>query len=184
MTLSGAQLADKICKRWFCVRSQPKHENLAARSLRQIPEIEVFAPHIRFRKVTRRGPVWFVEALFPGYLFAFFEFTSLHRHIRSLPGVSTLVEFGDRPAVIDHDTIDDLKKALGVGDLLVFDPAVAVGDSVHVASGPFKGLEAVVTRLMPPKERVSILLEFLGRTLEAEVGMSEIIPSAPPRGTR
>lgn len=59
---------------WFCLRSQPKHEKIAATHLlRTIAGIEVFSPRLRIRRQTRRGVVWFVEALFPGYLFARFD---------------------------------------------------------------------------------------------------------------
>jgi len=58
---------------WFCVRSQPKHEHIAAARLRE-SGLEVFLPRIRFKKHSVRGPVWVTEALFPNYLFARFDF--------------------------------------------------------------------------------------------------------------
>ena len=79
---------------WFCVRTQPKHEQIAAAHLGRIPEIEVFNPKLRIRKATRRGAVWFVEALFPGYLFARFDWDNKSQIVRGTPGVSTLVAFG------------------------------------------------------------------------------------------
>ena len=59
---------------WFCLRAQPKREHIAAACLRQNSEVEVFCPRVRFRKHTNRGPVWFVESMFPGYLFARFDY--------------------------------------------------------------------------------------------------------------
>jgi hypothetical protein len=52
---------------WFCLRAEPKREHLAATALRRRFGIECLSPRLRFRKLTRRGPVWFVEAMFPGY---------------------------------------------------------------------------------------------------------------------
>ncbi len=63
-----------------------------------ISEVEVFCPRVRFRKQTNRGPVWFVESMFPGYLFARFDYPALHRRVRQGPGVSGFVQFGDRLA--------------------------------------------------------------------------------------
>ena len=54
---------------WFCVRSHPKHEHIAAAHLRE-RKLEVYLPRIRFQRCTRRGLVWFTEALFPNYFFA------------------------------------------------------------------------------------------------------------------
>jgi len=55
---------------WFCLKAQPKREHLAAAGLRKQFSIVCFAPRLRARKLTRRGAVWFVEAMFPGYFFA------------------------------------------------------------------------------------------------------------------
>ena len=41
---------------WFCVRSQPKHEHIAAANLRRNPDIDVLNLRIRFKRSTRRGP--------------------------------------------------------------------------------------------------------------------------------
>src|SRR5687768_2875491 len=57
---------------WFCLRSQPRHEHIAARQLAQMSDVEVFNPRIRFARPTRHGPAWVTESLFPNYLFARF----------------------------------------------------------------------------------------------------------------
>jgi transcriptional antiterminator RfaH len=70
---------------WFCLKTQPKREHLAAIALRRQFRIECFSPRLRFRKMTNRGPVWFVEAMFPGYLFAKFVYSKQHRLSRDAP---------------------------------------------------------------------------------------------------
>ena len=55
---------------WYCLRTQTKREHLAAASLWEIGGIEVLSPRLRYKKVTRRGKVWWVEPLFPGQLLA------------------------------------------------------------------------------------------------------------------
>jgi hypothetical protein len=35
---------------WFCLRSQPRHEHIAARQLALMEDIEVFNPRIRFAR--------------------------------------------------------------------------------------------------------------------------------------
>ena len=54
--------------RWRCLRARPKGEHLAAQHLRAAG-FEAFSPRIRHQKKTTRGRIWFVEAMFPGYLF-------------------------------------------------------------------------------------------------------------------
>ncbi|HEY2171380.1 MAG TPA: hypothetical protein VGJ30_17270, partial [Candidatus Angelobacter sp.] len=47
---------------WFCLKAEPKREHIAAACLRQIFEVEVFCPRVRFRKSSARGLIWFVES--------------------------------------------------------------------------------------------------------------------------
>src|SRR5260370_33331325 len=80
MLLTSTELSRQPpTKAWFCLRAQPKREHIAAACLRQTCEVEVFCPRLRFRQLTSRGPVWFIEAMFPGYLFARFDYANCHR---------------------------------------------------------------------------------------------------------
>src|SRR5258707_3918560 len=78
VTQSSAALALVPEPVWFCLKTQPKREHLAAIMLRRQFSVECFSPRLRFRRMTRRGPVWFVEAMFPGYLFARFIYSTQH----------------------------------------------------------------------------------------------------------
>jgi transcriptional antiterminator RfaH len=69
MLLTASEMSSKGSLHWwFCLRAHAKREHLAAAYLRQHPEVEAFCPRVRFRKRTTRGPIWFVEPMFPGYL--------------------------------------------------------------------------------------------------------------------
>ncbi len=184
MTLSSAQLGKEEKALWFCLKAQPKHEHLAAAGLRTVLGVEAFSPRLRFRKPTKRGAVWFVEALFPGYLFACFNYRDLHRQVQFSPGISSIVHFGDRVAVLNEDTVAALRKLGGDDEVIIFDPQLHVGDTVQIVEGAFQGLEAVVTQLLPGKDRVKVLLDFLGRQIEAEVQSPKIIASASPRAAQ
>ena len=46
---------------------------------------------------------------------------------------------------------------------------LAPGDAVQIAEGTLCGLRAVVSRVMPGRERVAVLMEFLGRQTTVEV---------------
>src|ERR1700736_2594285 len=97
--------SDSVEPAWYCLRSQPKHEHIAACHLRLLEGVTVFCPRIRFRKATRQGVVWVTEAMFPGYLFARFELTEMHRHVCYAHGVSGIVRFADRYPTIDDDSL-------------------------------------------------------------------------------
>jgi transcriptional antiterminator RfaH len=177
MIRSRQELALSDDANWFCLRAQPKHEHVAAAVLRRQFGISCFAPRLRFRKATRRGAVWFIESMFPGYLFAQFVYRLSHRAVQHASGVQGFVHFGDNLAIVDLDTISALQATAGDDETVTIDPAIEVGQSVKIAEGPFQGLEAVVTRVLPAKERVKVLLDFLGRSVETEVSTPKLLPA-------
>jgi transcriptional antiterminator RfaH len=160
---------------WFCLRAQPKREHIAAACLRQISDVEAFCPRLRFRKLTNRGPVWFIEAMFPGYLFARFDYANRNRLIRQGPGVNGFVQFGERLALLSESLINEIKRQTSADEVVEINPELEPGRTVQLARGPFLGLEAVVTRLVPAKERVEILIEWMGRTLYAEASVNDVL---------
>jgi len=95
---------------WFCLRSQPKHEHIAAAHLRKMDGIEVFLPRVRFKRATRQGTAWVTEALFPGYLFARFDWQKSLRQAQCARGVRSVVHFGERWPVIPNETIGELRQ--------------------------------------------------------------------------
>ena len=181
MTCSLVQLARIEDALWFCLKAQPKHEHVAATTLRRQIKIKCFSPRVRFRKPTRRGAVWFVEAMFPGYLFAQFIYSRQHRQIEYSSGIQGVVRFGDQVATVDPNVIATLREKTGEEEMVTFNPTIEVGQSVQIAEGPFQGLEALVTRLLPARERIRVLLEFLGRPVEMEVSTPKVLPLASPR---
>jgi len=168
-----AELVEATRPFWFCLKAAPKREHLAATALNRELQVQVVAPRIRYRKLTGRGPVWFVEAMFPGYLFAEFVYRELHRRVVHTHGVTGLVRFGDHVPTIEPTTLDTLKTA--GNEVITFDRQLEIGETVKIAEGPLQGFEAVVTRLLPAAKRVQILLEFLGRDIEVAVHEPQII---------
>jgi transcriptional antiterminator RfaH len=159
---------------WFCVRSQPKHEHIAAAHLGRFDDVEVFNPRIRFTRSTRKGPVWVTDSLFPNYLFARFNWKSSLSKVRYSAGVSNVVHFGLKWPTVPDEAIEELRRTLGKDHVHEI-PPVTVGDTVDISGGAFHGLQGVVTRLMPAKERVKVLLDFLGRQTMIEVPVKSLV---------
>jgi transcriptional antiterminator RfaH len=164
---------------WFCLRSQPKHEHIAAAHLRK-SGVEVFLPRLRFKRTTRTTTTWVIEALFPNYLFARFDWTNALRLVCHSPGVSGVVHFGDQWPVVPDQAIDDLRACLG-NDIHTISPDVAPGDAVRILGGCLHGLEAIVTQVMPGKQRVAVLLDFLGRQTSVKLDASMVVRDADER---
>ena len=163
---------------WFCVRTLAKHEHIAAAELRQhSPEVEVFLPRVRFRRATRRGPAWVTEALFLNYVFARFDLAARLRLVQAARGVRGVVHFGTRWPAIPESVIADLKAATGTEGIKTLSQELQPGDPVEIAGNAFLGLEAVVTRVMPGRQRVGVLLDFLGRQTMVELDRNQLSSS-------
>jgi transcriptional antiterminator RfaH len=161
---------------WYCVRSQYKHEHIAAAHLRMLDEVSVFCPRIRFKRATRRGVVWVTEGMFPGYLFARFGLSKMHRRVRYAHGVVGIIRFSDRYATIDDEALAPLRDLTDFSEVKELNCELSQGDRVEITEGAFVGLEAVITQVLPAKQRVKVLMEFLGRNVEAEVEQANVLP--------
>jgi transcriptional antiterminator RfaH len=154
---------------WFCLRTQPRHEHIAAAHLSKVSGLDAFLPRIRFRRSTRDGPVWFTEALFPSYLFARFNLGAHLRQVHHCQGVRGIVHFGDQWPAVPDTVIDELRAIIPAGQVHVVPDEFRPGDEVVISGGVFHNLRGLVTRILPARQRVAVLLEFLGRQTPVEL---------------
>ena len=146
------------CRAWFCVRTHPKHERIAAARLRNLISVEVFNPRLRLRRPTRRGPVWMIEPVFPCYVFARFDLARQLDSVRFAFGVRTVVAFGAKVPAVPDEVVESLRTEMG-GELYERSLVDLVpGEEIRVAAGPFCGLVGTVRQVLTPKERVQVLL--------------------------
>jgi len=175
---SNGNHADTKETAWYCLRSRPKQEHIAAAHVRILDGVTVFCPRIRFKRPTRQGLVWVTEAMFPGYLFAHFNLGEKHRQVRYAHSVSGIVQFGNRYPIIEEGALTFLRDQTGVAEVRELTYELSQGDEVKIVAGIFTGLEAVVTQILSAKERVKVLMDFLGRQMEAEVERSSVLAQA------
>jgi transcriptional antiterminator RfaH len=171
---------------WYCVRTPTKREHIAAARLRELEGVEVLCPRLRYRKATRRGKIWWVEALFPGYLLARFDLTHMGRAVRYAQGVRGLVSFRDQVPEVPEEFVRELEREIrercedGPAETVTVHPSVEPGEEVEVAHGPFQGFRGPVTRVLSGAERVRVLLEFLGGEREVDFDLfSILLPGRP-----
>ncbi len=123
------------------------------------------------------------EALFPSYLFARFEWHAWLRAVHHAPGVAGVVHFGDLWPTLPDQTIESLRATVGEEEIREVPSEFAPGDQVRIAGGAFHGLEAVVQQAMPGRQRVMVLLDFLGRQSAVEVPLANVVRVADDRAT-
>lgn len=161
-------------KEWFCLRTQTKREHIAAAILDRLDAVEVFCPRISQVKKTRTGKKRFVEAMFPGYIFAKFHYHTHSRQVVHSQGITRMVELGDR-RVIPEKIIQDLQASLPEGIIEAPDLSIEPGAEIEVITGSLKGFNGKVLAQLSAKNRIQILLEFLGREITVDVSSDDIL---------
>jgi transcriptional antiterminator RfaH len=161
---------------WYCVKTKPKQEGVATRLLRAELGLEVFCPKIRFKRARSTGVAWVNEAMFPGYLFVRFVYPQLYRRIAATSGVAKTLSFGGRPCVVEDSIVADLRRHVADGETVEISAEIREGEEVKIVEGPFMGVKALVTRVLPARERVAILLSLLGQEREIEVATQSVLP--------
>jgi transcriptional antiterminator RfaH len=179
---------EKDSPQWYCVKTQTKREHIAAGHLREQEGVEVFCPRLRYRKATRRGKIWWVEALFPGYILAKFVLAESERLVTYSQGVRGLVKFGSEVPPVAESFVEVLRSEIartiedqdGSEETLTVKPQLESGEEVEIASGPLGGFQGKVVSILPGKERVKVLLDFLGQPQIVEVDLfSLLLPRKP-----
>jgi transcriptional antiterminator RfaH len=153
---------------WYCARTKPKHEHIAAANLNRNLGLEVFNPRLRVERATRRGVVRTIEPLFPCYIFVSCP-DGIPDEIRYVTGISSLVHFGQRIPTVPESVIEELRECFDTEEPFAVEDRLFPGAEVSVVEGAFRGFQAIVLRMLPAKQRVQILLDILGRPTPVEV---------------
>jgi transcription antitermination factor NusG len=87
--------------------------------------------------------------MFPGYLFAKFVYSKQHREVESSHGIRGIVHFGNRLATLPENIVVGLQSRMGPEEVVTVDTSIKIGQPVQIIEGPFRGLKAAVTHLLP-----------------------------------
>jgi transcriptional antiterminator RfaH len=151
--------------RWYVIQTKPSRESLAEANL-QRQGYEIYVPRVAQSMRRRRRWSECIVPLFPRYLFLqLSEGCQALNPVRSSIGVTSIVRFGARYAIVPDQIIMQLRlRADPKTGLhrLVNRPLLARGASVRITTGPFEGLDAVFER-DAGSARVVVLLNLLGQ---------------------
>jgi transcription antitermination factor NusG len=150
--------------RWFLLRTKPRQERRVAEAL-PARGIEAYLPRVLEpdrRAFEPKGPV----PLFPGYVFARLRLPERWAAAHYCPGAAGLVRMGEGFAALEDEAVVLLRAHEGDrGYVFPAQPRreLRVGTRVRVSGGLLRGLEGVVTRFIPARRRVQILLALSWR---------------------
>jgi transcriptional antiterminator RfaH len=169
-------LFSKSLMNWYCLHTRPLQEARVASHLRESLGLETYFPRLRMEKTIRRVRRVVTRPLFPRYLFSRFDPAIQFRAVRYCPEVLGVVSFGESPALVADDIIEQLKNWAGEAvDLIAVRPQLKPGDLVEIVDGPMRGLQAVILHERNDRDRVAVLLSILECGAQMSIRRSQLM---------
>jgi transcription antitermination factor NusG len=155
---------------WLLLRTKPKQERGVTESL-LARGVESYLPRVLEPRLHARAPLGPVP-LFPAYVFARCVVRERYAAVHYCPGALGVVRFGGLLAAVEDEVVADLRIREGERGYLVLQEvrrAPRLGARARVMEGPLKGFEGIVTRYLPSKDRVRLLLSLVSGVRNVEV---------------
>jgi transcription antitermination factor NusG len=159
--------------RWYAAHICANHERRVHEQLR-LREIEAYVPTYASTRRWKDRRVKLDLPLFPGYVFVRLALRDRLRVLQT-PSVVRIVGFGSTPVPLPDREIDALRQGLSRHINVEPHPYLKVGQRVRVLTGPFEGLEGILTR----KKKVSrfvISLDLIMRSVAVEIDAADLKP--------
>lgn len=155
---------------WYVIRTKLKQEERADSNLRSCVE-ETFAPRIKELRHNRftGQQTYTVKPLFPSYIFARFDLSSLTRKVLFTRGVHSIVSFGGCPAHVDEGIIEMIKSRMKNDGFVRLGDEFSFGDEVMIKDGPLKSVSGIFQREAKGPERAMILLRTVSYQAHIEI---------------
>ena len=115
------------------------------------------------------------EKIFPGYLLMQMELTGeSYQLVSSVPRVARFLG-GRDPVPLSNKEVERIFAQMS-GKLPVFSEklAFALGNEVHISSGPFAGFIGVIDKIDEERERLTVMVSIFGRLTPVELGFDQV----------
>lgn len=160
---------------WYVVHTKVGQEQVASENLAR-QGYNIYFPKIKLLKRIRGRQQLSFEPMFPRYVFLQPESASISlAPVRSTFGVSSLVRFGQEPAVLRWENLRciwdfEIRRNQACNEeISPFRP----GSRVRVVDGPLVGMEGLISDVS--SERVVVLMQLLGQDTRVNMSYHQLI---------
>ena len=168
---------DKVSRHWYLVYCKPRQETVARENLAR-QGYETYLPFMRDARRRQGRRVSVIAPMFPRYLFVHLSSqTDNWGPIRSTLGVVSIVRFGREAARVPDSlmaALRSLEDTQGIQILPIEE--YKPGSRVRITQGSFAGYEGIF-QAASGRDRVTVLLEVLGREARTTVDTASIEPA-------
>ena len=158
---------------WMPVRTKPRQEKKLAEYCRA-HQVDVYLPLLRKVHKYRKGKAEYQVPMFPGYIFCQLTAATYSLIVRS-NAVLFKIDLNERD---EAQLIKELQairqlELMASQSKLVVKPELVKGTAVIINSGPFRGIEGIVS-FRSNRYRVAINIEMLGQSVLADVDIDAV----------
>ena len=156
-------------KNWLVATYKIKEVRRAENNLLN-QKFDYYLPKITTKKINSNPKV---EMLFPGYIFVNTSFEN-YSALKYTMGIRKIIKFGDNISCISDQEIEAMQMAEETSKIDPVASQIQIGQNVMIAKGSLKGSIVKICSL-PSKERVGILLSFLGSVRRVSISKKDLI---------
>ena len=159
----------KMKKKWF-IALYKSNEVKRLESNLSNQKFDFYLPKITIKKINAKSKV---EVLFPGYIFVH---TNLENYLalKYTIGIKNIIKFGDNISCISSEEIEAMQMVEKTSKIDPVLSQIQVGQDVMIAKGSLAGSIVKVCSLSS-KQRVSVLLSFLGSVRRVTISGKDLI---------
>jgi len=131
---------------------------------------DFYLPKITTKKINANPKV---EVLFPGYIFVNTSFEN-YSALKYTMGIKNIIKFGDNISCISSEEIEVMQMVEKTSKIDPVASQIQIGQDVIIVKGSLIGNIVKVCSL-PSKERVGVLLNFLGSVRRVSIPEKDLI---------
>lgn len=170
-------------KKWYVIHTYSGYENKVKMNLlRRISSLnmqdkifQVLVPteeEIEFKEGKKRTVQ---KKIYPGYVIVEMIMTDDSWYVvRNTSGVTGFVGPGVKPIPLPEDEVKKILRMMGMEAPVKVKMDLMVGQMVRVTHGPFKDFHGIIEEVNPDKEKLRVLISFLGRETPVELEFGQI----------
>ena len=158
---------------WYGIQVRSNHERAVARFL-DVSGIETFVPCFEIGPQKRQHKLCGQILLFPGYLFAYFQWESGPR-MYSIPGIVRVLGSAGKPIPIDLEEIHAIQRVASSPMRPTPCTYLAAGQSVIVIDGPLRGIKGFLVDNCKGS-RLVLSVELMHRSLALTIDRQWVRP--------
>ncbi len=169
-------------KDWYVIHTYSGYEDQVAEALRQRIEsldmkdkiFDVIVPKEKQIEIKNGARRTVERKIFPGYIIIEMVVTEESWFVvRNTPNVTGFVGTSTTPSPLSEDEVKSIQRRMGI-DEPKYKIDFAIGETVNITDGPFKGFDGQVNEIDEQKGKIKVLVTMFGRETPVELDSLQV----------